>query len=337
MRTDERPRRRARLSARLEPVRTALAAAALSALTLSTFAQTPGITSSELLPTGPHHIGDSLRVRVRMTVPRGITPEVAVVSNPPDDVVWGTPKLSKSAESADSALDAWALVWPVQVFRVDPYELPPIEIGIGSDVLLTEPFPVETVSVRAGPDAALLRDVRPPVAVYRTIWAPAILGGAALLLLAGYALYRRRPRMASTPEPVAPRQPSALEWAEAEFARMEGVTVHDEEALRQYIDDTSDVVREYLLRRVGVAAPRLTTLETLIALRDAVTDGTRGALRETLDGADYVKFAKQIPAQSAGRDFLEHSRETCRACEREWAADARKGSTPRMSPTEQSA
>ncbi|MAF09645.1 hypothetical protein CMK11_04270 [Candidatus Poribacteria bacterium] len=337
MLADERPRRVAPGPGALKSAPAALAVLTLSFWAFTAFSQSPGIASSDLLPAGPHHIGDSLRVRVRMDVPRGITPEVAIAGNPPDDVVWGVPKLSKLDPSPGGALDVWELVWPVQVFRIDPYELPPIEIGVGTDVLLTEPFPVETVSVRAGPDAELLRDVRPPVAVYRTIWTPAIVAGAALLLVGGYALYRRRPRAVVAPEPVATPQPSALEWAEAEFARMEGVTVDGEEGLRQFIDDASDVVREYVLRRVGVPAPKLTTLETLIALRGAVTDGTRGALRETLDGADHVKFAKQIPAQAAGRDFLERSRETCRACEREWAADDDNAAAPRMSPTEQSA
>lgn len=291
------------------------------------FGQTARIASAELLPTGPHRIGDRLRVRVRLTAPEGVTPEVATAGEPPDDVVWGTAKLAKQDGAATDGMAVWQLVWPVQVFRVGPYELPPIEIGVGTTVVLTEPFAVDTVSVRSGPDADILRDTLPPVPVYRTNWTPAIIAGAGVLLLAGYAVYRRRPRVEAAPQPETPREPDALEWAEAEFARLERVAAPDEESLRQFIDDVSDVVRGYIQRRVGVAAPRLTTLETLVALRGALTDELRHPLRQTLNGADYVKFAKQIPARSAGREFLDHARETCRACERAWVAPARVQAT----------
>ncbi len=304
------------------------------ALSPAALGQIPQITAARLLPDGPHGIGDVLRLHVSLTAPRGITPEIAIVEDPPDDVVWGTVELSRAADPATNDLDAWEIVWRVQVFRMEPYELPPIEIGVGTDVLLTEPFPVETVSVREGADADLLRDIRPPVQVYRTTWIPAIVAGVGLLLLAGYGLSRRRPRIEAVPEPEAPREPDALEWAEAEFARVGGAQVEDEEALRQFIDDVSDVVRGYIARRVGVSAPTLTTLETLVALRGSVSDGARTSLRETLDGADYVKFAKQIPARSAGQEFLERARQTCHTCEREWGEDVGARTTARMSPTE---
>ncbi len=295
------------------------ALASMSVATSLARAQTPEITSSKLLPAGRRHIGDRLRLRVVLTAPRGITPEIAIVEAPPDDVVWGTVELSRATDPAANGLDVWEIVWPVQVFRIDPYVLPPIEIGVGTTVLLTEPFPVDTVSVREGADADLLRDIRPPVRVYERTWVPAIVAGVGLLLLAGYTVTRRRPRIEAASEPEAPRQPGALEWAEAQFAGMAGSEVGDEEALRQFIDDASDVVRGYLARRVGVSAPTLTTLETLVALRGSLSDGARASLRETLDGADYVKFARQIPAQSAGLEFLSRARQTCHACEREWA------------------
>jgi hypothetical protein len=297
-------------------------------------AQTSEITSAELLPAGPHHIGDSLRVHILLTAPRGVTPEIAIVSNPPDDVVWGTVALSTSGESSVKGLAVWEIVWPVQVFRVDPYELPPIEIGVGTDVLLTEPFPVVTVSVREGADADLLRDIRPPVQVFKRTWVPAIVAGVGLLLLAGYKLARRRPRIKPVPEPDAPPQPGALEWAEAEFARMANAQVGDEEALRQFIDDASDVVRGYIARRVGVSALTLTTLETLVALRGSVSGEARAALRETLDGADYVKFAKQIPAQSAGLAFVQRARRACYVCEQEWGKADGSSASSRIRPTE---
>ena len=136
-------------------------------------------------------------MRVRLTARAGITPEVASVGDPPDDVVWGTATLSQH-EDAVGGMVGWELVWPVQVFRVGPYDLPPIEIGVGTDVLLTEPFPVDTVSVREGADAEILRVARPPVPVYRTSWVPAIIGAVAAVALAGFAIYRRRPHLGTT-------------------------------------------------------------------------------------------------------------------------------------------
>ena len=78
-----------------------LAAVALATWSLArvAVAQTARISSSELLPTGSHRIGDRLRVRVRLTARAGITPEVASVGDPPDDVVWGTATLSQHEDA----------------------------------------------------------------------------------------------------------------------------------------------------------------------------------------------------------------------------------------------
>lgn len=66
--------------------------------------------------------------------------------------------------------------------------------------------------------------------------------------------------------------------------------------LKQYFLVLSEILRKYFERRFEIQAVELTTSEILRALRDKSVDAsTRELIREVLDQADWVKFAKWSP------------------------------------------
>lgn len=69
---------------------------------------------------------------------------------------------------------------------------------------------------------------------------------------------------------------------------------------KEYYTILSDILREYLFRRYGVAAMEMTTDEIVVALRELVlTDKQRGDVAELLRESDLVKFAKHIPEEDS--------------------------------------
>jgi hypothetical protein len=77
----------------------------------------------------------------------------------------------------------------------------------------------------------------------------------------------------------------------------------------RHYEQVVDTLRGYLEAAEDVPARERTTEEVLWALAPHLSaDGLREQLRELLDEADLVKFARLVPAAEAARVFLERSR-----------------------------
>jgi hypothetical protein len=134
----------------------------------------------------------------------------------------------------------------------------------------------------------------------------------AVLLLVGYAIRRRRRVPAVAPPPTAPApEPVSTPYAQA-LARLERIERKRwpmrGEVARHY-EEIVDALRGYLEAREGMPAREQTTEELLWALPPHLSDeGFRDRLRELLDEADLVKFARLLPHAKAADLFLERSR-----------------------------
>ncbi len=134
---------------------------------------------------------------------------------------------------------------------------------------------------------------------------PYLIGLLALaLLVAGIITYRRSRRSrapAAVAEPDRPPHEVALE----KLAQLRGDAPWRRGALKAYYSELSFIVREYLENRYGLPALESTTAQLLGQLPgDAVLEDWQAPLRQLLQTADMVKFAKAHPPDPLHEELL---------------------------------
>ena len=157
--------------------------------------------------------------------------------------------------------------------------------------------------VNAAPLAEDIRDIRGPRYLLPEWLLPALIGGAVLLGLGIYGLWRgRRNRAARILLPY-----------EIALQRLEDIGALMQPArAREFSIAASDIVRLYIEQRFSVTATRRTTeefLRDLLASADAALAQHQGLLGEFLHQCDIVKFA----AQSLTMQHMESLRQSARA------------------------
>ena len=155
----------------------------------------------------------------------------------------------------------------------------------------------------AAPVAEDIRDIRGPIAILPEWVLPALIGGALIIALGIYGLWRWRRKRAA---PVLLPHEIALQRLEAIGGLMQPPRA------REFSIAASDIVRVYIEQRFRVTATRRTTeefLRDLLGSADAALAEHRGLLGEFLHQCDVVKFA----AQSLTQRNMESLRESARA------------------------
>ena len=158
-------------------------------------------------------------------------------------------------------------------------------------------------SVSAAPVAEDIRDIRGPKYLLPDWLWPVLLGGALLLALSVYGLWRwRRSRAARVLLPYE----IALQRLEEIAALMSPARA------REFSIAVSDIIRLYIEQRFNVTATRRTTeefLRDLLDSSDAALARHQGLLGEFLHQCDFVKFA----ALSLTQQNMEALRQSARA------------------------
>jgi Domain of unknown function (DUF4381) len=145
-----------------------------------------------------------------------------------------------------------------------------------------------------GPDEDI-RDIRGPKGMLPPWLIPALLAGALLLLIGGYAAWRRHRR----------NKPRVLLPFEAALQRLEDIrTLLDPASAREFSIAVSDIVRQYIEIQFMVTATHRTTeefLHDLLETSNAALAAHRNLLAEFLNQCDLAKFA----GVSLSRQILE--------------------------------
>ena len=157
--------------------------------------------------------------------------------------------------------------------------------------------------VGAAPVAEDIRDIRGPIYLLPDWLLPALIGGAALIALGFYGLWRRRRN----------RTARVLLPHELALQRLEDIGALMQPArAREFSIAASDIVRLYIEQRFSVTATRRTTeefLRDLLGSSEAALARHQGLLGEFLHQCDIVKFA----AQSLTLQNMESLRQSARA------------------------
>ena len=175
-----------------------------------------------------------------------------------------------------------------------PLEVPPAKLKIKSMLEgLEKPEPREI----AGPVSVWVRDYRPLV----------FLGLVLLWALSAWIL--RRSRSAGRPGRRLVDLPPPRLAHQIAYDKLHRIVEDDllrQDKFREYFIRVSETIREYMGNRYGFFAMDLTSRELLDELRDRPTPGLEHSnLKELLQNADLVKFARLQPSDEASSSAID--------------------------------
>lgn len=210
-----------------------------------------------------------------------------------------TLKVYKAKKDAPASYDIQASI-VVTTFEEGEYELPPLAVirQLPEGKLDTLLFNSQKVDVKTMPvDTAtfVVHDIKPQIK-YPVTFKEVLpyIGGAFLLaaLIAMIVAFVKR------------RQKNAVEAAKAEPAHIVALRELDKyrgdklwvpEKQKGFYSGVTDALREYLDKRYGVSAMEMTTKEIMDGLKGKdIPDELLTELKDLLERADYVKFAKYV-------------------------------------------
>ena len=161
--------------------------------------------------------------------------------------------------------------------------------------LMVQPVAVDTTKA--------FYDIKQPLAIkysfmdwLRDNW-PWVVGTLlAILIIAGIVYYiKTRPKKVIIIEPPKPKVPAHI-TALQKLQELRDKKLWQQEQVKQFYIELSEVIREYLENRYAITAHEQTSEEIFASLRFMdITEENKNALRQMLILADLVKFAKEKP------------------------------------------
>lgn len=194
---------------------------------------------------------------------------------------------------------------PVQVFDSGVYRLPEIEFASGKDTarsksLLLTVDPVKGLTANdsiapltdiADPEGSTVLDSVPDWLYY--YWWIILLG--VVLIIAAFYLYKKY-KKEGTLLPVKTQRRSPYEQAIHDLKALNARKLWESGREKEYYTVLTDILRRYLDERFGIQAMEMTSKEIMSHLADLrSSDVPRDKMRDILDMADFVKFAKVRP------------------------------------------
>ncbi|MCK4679212.1 MAG: hypothetical protein KAT48_13845 [Bacteroidales bacterium] len=251
-------------------------------------------------------IGDQINLTLKLAVPASATivwpdirdtiiREIEVVTRTKIDTITNEKEefITYIQTLTITSFDSGYFAVPPFIFlykTIDEAEYQAIETG----ALLLE---VQTIEVDTSKD---IIDIKPPIHVpvsFQEIWPWLVLGLLGLLFMLGI-IYFIKKRKKSEPiiqirkKPVLPPHQIALDALES----LKRKKLWQSGKIKSYHTELTDIVRRYIENRFDIQAIEMVTFEILVAMqRTVATDEAKEKLKEMLELADLVKFAKEKP------------------------------------------
>lgn len=251
-------------------------------------------------------IGDQISLTLKLAVPASATivwpdirdtiiREIEVVTRTKIDTIINKEKEFKTyiQTLTITSFDSGYFAIPPLIFlyqTIDKAEYQAIE----TEALLLE---VQTIEVDTSKD---IIDIKSPIQVpvsFQEIWPWLVLGLLGLFLMLGITYFIKK-RKKSQPiiqirkKPVLPPHQIALSALE----NLKRKKLWQSGKIKSYHTELTDIVRRYIENRFDIQAIEMVTYEILVAMqRTVATDEAKEKLKEMLELADLVKFAKEKP------------------------------------------
>lgn len=255
-------------------------------------------------------IGDQVRLTVRISLPSGpvfksVKIKEALKQVPKVELVEEGSLLTVAQEPQQILEQQFVLT----SFEAGSYEIPPISIDFEEGGLIKSasasaalPLKVGSIPVNAERDTLrAIKDInREEIRVSDFIFpALIVLFLLTLLGIGVYFLLRRKRKQQPAVVLPPPPPPPAHETALQKLLELEQSDLLDSGEVNAFQTQLTYILREYLEGRYGIHALESTTDDILTSLRNiGVPDEWRVQLRQMLQTADLVKFAKAQPPLS---------------------------------------
>lgn len=247
-------------------------------------------------------IGEQTALHVTVTTDRD---KPVVVAIPNDTLMRGVEVLQLSVPDStvieNDRLVVKQDIW-VTSFDSALYLLPPLKVIDGTDTVLSNrvALKVSTVPVNVDKPEEFydVKEVwKPPfVLADYYAWIYGILFALFLICVIGYVLQRIRNRKSIIPfkkeEPKLPPHEQAIK----ELDDIKNRKLWQQGRNKEYYTLLTDTLRKYLVERFGMNAMEMTSGEILdFMYKEAEADSVYDSLKQILQLADFVKFAKWNP------------------------------------------
>lgn len=185
----------------------------------------------------------------------------------------------------------------------------PYQLSSGTaDSLKTDSFSVRvtTVKIDSGNRIKPIKGLLEIPLTFQELL-PYILGGVGALVLIGlgYWLYKRWKRKKRQPVPTA--QPLQLPHEKAlnQLKQLEDEKLWQKGYIKEYHDQLTDIIRDYLEHLLNIKALELTTSEIMQELQGrALSNEQKEKLQQLFNTADMAKFAKAQPSSEENEQAL---------------------------------
>jgi hypothetical protein len=165
------------------------------------------------------------------------------------------------------------------------------------------------VNLKKGP-ADIKKPFTAPVTLKEIApWLLGIILIGAIVFLVIYAISRlkkNKPLFQRPPKPKLPPHVIALQ----ELDKLKGEELWQHEKVKDYYTRLTDIVRNYIEDRFAISAMEQTTYETLTSLKEKesqIESKSVNELKEILELADFVKFAKLTPLPDENHHMLSNA------------------------------
>ncbi|WP_295669970.1 BatD family protein [uncultured Mucilaginibacter sp.] len=226
--------------------------------------------------------------------------------------VVGANKPDTSYDQNDHSLLTVTQSYTITCFDAGTYTMPSFSIGTAGGVIKTNELTLQVETVKVDTTKAIY-DIKQPITVSYTFldwlkdnWYWIVLPLLIVGLVLGLIWYlRSRPKaepLAGAPRLVVPPHVTALN----QLKQLKDKKLWQQEEVKQYYIELSDIIREYLEKRYAIKTHEKTTDEIFDSLkRIIITDTNRSKLRHILVLADLVKFAKEKPLPAENEESIE--------------------------------
>jgi hypothetical protein len=192
--------------------------------------------------------------------------------------------------------------YTITSFDQGTYTIPSYSIGSAAGVLKTNELTLMVQTVQVDTTKAIY-DIKQPLTVSYTFWdwlkdhwIWVALGLAVVIAIIGVIWYlRKRPKTVTIIKEVKPDVPAHI-IALGKLQQLRDKKLYQQDAVKQYHSELSDIIREYLEKRYVIKTHEKTTDEIFAALKYMdIANEYRVKLNQVLILADLVKFAKEKP------------------------------------------
>ena len=223
-------------------------------------------------------------------------------------------KTDTIADKNNPAVRTISRQYTITSFEAGLQTIPAFSLQVNAQSFKTDPVPLQVTSVAVDTTKAIY-DIKQPLAVRYSVldwlrdhWPWVVFSLLGVLLIAGLLYYlwqkRKNKPVVAVVKPLVPADVTALN----KLVALRDKKLWQQEEVKQYHIELTDILREYLEKRYHVKALEQTSEEIFAGLRHMeITDQNRNKLRQILMLADLVKFAKGKPLNSENEQSIENA------------------------------